>query len=126
MAAFRYQLRRFLAFSSNEAKLAGLAPQQYQALLAIKGHAGSEQITVGELAEQLLIRRHTATELVNRMASANLVERVQGAGDNRRVEILMTPKADDILASLATTHLQELRVNGPMIAELVRRVQRED
>ena len=37
LAAFRYALRRFVAFSETEAKAAGLTPRQHQALLAIKG-----------------------------------------------------------------------------------------
>ena len=42
LAAFRYTLRRFLSFSESAAADVGLAPQQYQALLAIKGYPGRE------------------------------------------------------------------------------------
>ncbi len=34
---FRYEIRRFLNFSENVARAAGIEPQQHQALLAIKG-----------------------------------------------------------------------------------------
>ncbi len=37
LAAFRYALRRFIHFSDEAAIAAGVTPQQYQALLAIKG-----------------------------------------------------------------------------------------
>ncbi len=36
LAAFRYELRRFLHFSEQVAKSVGLTPQQHQALLALK------------------------------------------------------------------------------------------
>ena len=68
LARFRYQLRLFLAFSEAAARRAGLTPQQHQALLAIKGFAGPAPASVGDLARFLLIRHHTAVELVNRMA----------------------------------------------------------
>ena len=42
LAAFRYALRQFLRFSEVAAQEAGLTPQQYQALLAIKGYPGRD------------------------------------------------------------------------------------
>ncbi|HEY1928426.1 MAG TPA: MarR family transcriptional regulator [Caulobacteraceae bacterium] len=119
LAEFRYQLRRFLAFSSREAEAAGLAPQQYQALLAIKGCAGERPISVGELAEQLLVRQHSAAELVNRMESAGLVRRAPAPGDGRRVTVLLTPKGEDALKGLAATHLRELTQNEGLVARLL-------
>ena len=49
LAAFRYALRKFLRFSESAAQAAGITPQQHQALLAIKGFPGRDQVTVGEL-----------------------------------------------------------------------------
>jgi DNA-binding MarR family transcriptional regulator len=119
LAEFRYQLRRFLAFSSREAEAAGLAPQQYQAMLAIKGRAEERPISVGELAEQLLVRQHSAAELVNRMEAAGLVRRAPSPGDGRRVTVLLTPKGEDALKSLAATHLRELTQNQGLVARLL-------
>jgi DNA-binding MarR family transcriptional regulator len=119
LAAFRYQLRRFLAFSSREAETAGLAPQQYQAMLAIKGHASEQSITIGELAEQLLVRQHSAAELVNRMEAAGLVRRAPAPGDGRRVAVLLTPHGEDALKSLAATHLRELTQNEGLVGRLL-------
>lgn len=119
LAAFRYQLRRFLAFSSREAEAVGLAPQQYQAMLAIKGHAGDQPITIGELAEQLLVRQHSAAELVNRMEAAGLVRRAPAAGDARRVAVLLAPHGQEALDNLAVTHLRELTQNEGLIGRLL-------
>ena len=119
LAAFRYQLRRFLAFSSREAETAGLAPQQYQAMLAIKGHAGERPITIGELAEQLLVRQHTAAELVNRMEASDLVRRAPAPGDARRVAVLLTAHGEEALKSLAATHLRELTQNEGLVGRLL-------
>lgn len=60
-------------FSVKAARHVGLATQQHQALLAINGHSGSEPISVGSLADQLIIAPHTAAELVARLETAGLV-----------------------------------------------------
>ncbi len=116
IAAFRYRLRQFLAFSEAAAAAAGLPPQQHQALLAIAGHAGPGAPTVGLLAEQLLVAPHTAAELVSRMADAALLIRTQSAQDRRRTELALTPKATGLLRQLTEAHLRELRQLQPVLA----------
>ena len=88
LARFRYQLRLFLAFSETAARKAGLTPQQHQALLAIKGFAGPAPASVGDIARFLLIRHHTAVELVNRMVKLGLLSRLVDSEDGRRVLVL--------------------------------------
>jgi DNA-binding MarR family transcriptional regulator len=126
LAGFRYQLRRFLAFSSREAEAAGLAPQQYQALLAIKGHHGPDAITMGQLADQLLVRQHSAAELVNRMQGAGLVCRAPAPGDARKVAVLLTVAGEAALARLAAVHLRELRQQGAAMARLLSSIDGRD
>src|ERR1700761_5506251 len=75
LAAFRYALRRFLHFSEEAAHAAGITPQQYQALLAIKGFPSREKVTVGELAERLQLRHHSAVGLVDRLVTEKLAHR---------------------------------------------------
>ena len=53
LASFRHTLRRFLSFSEEAARVVGLTPQQHQAMLAIKGFQGREELTIGDLAEAL-------------------------------------------------------------------------
>lgn len=115
LAAFRYRLRRFLAFSEAEAARAGLPSQQHQALLTLAGHGGSHPATVGLLAEQLLIAPHTAAELVARMVDAGLLTKARGAEDRRRTELSLTPRASAILHELTAAHLRELRDLGPAL-----------
>ena len=40
LAAFRYELRRFLRFSEKAARSCGLTPQQHQLLLGVAGYTG--------------------------------------------------------------------------------------
>ncbi|TIP36277.1 MAG: MarR family transcriptional regulator, partial [Mesorhizobium sp.] len=110
-----------LEFSQLQANEAGLTPRQHQALLAIKGYPGGGPVAVGDLAERLRIRHHSAVELVNRLSEAGLVARDQDKADHRRVLLQLTPLADDRLAELSAAHLDELARIEPMLKRLLSR-----
>jgi DNA-binding MarR family transcriptional regulator len=120
LARLRYALRRFLAFSSSAAQSKGLPPQQHQALLAIKGSPGGRPMTVGLLAEQLLIAPHSATELVGRLVDAGLVTRETDPADRRRLVLSLTREAEDLLAALSAAHLREIREIAPALVEVLK------
>ncbi len=118
LADFRNALRKFLDFSQAAARAAGLTPQQHQALLAIKGFAGGDEVTVGDLADRLLLRHHSVVELVDRLGRLGLVKRKTDPRDRRRVRVFLTAKAERILSGLSTAHLAEIRQLGPYLAAL--------
>ena len=124
LAAFRFELRRFLAFSEAAAAGAGVPPQQHQALLAIAGHVGENRPSIGQLAEHLMIAPHTAGELVHRMIDAGLVVKTVSARDRRRMELALTPKARTLLDRLTVAHLEELRTLEPALARALGRLSR--
>jgi len=119
LARFRYELRKFLAFSKAAAKKAGLTPQQHQALLAVRGFTGRDPISVGDLAEYLLIRPHTAVELVDRMARLELLARVVDDTDGRRVLVKLTKEGERRLQKLSQANLNELRAIGPTLTRML-------
>ncbi|MEN4918384.1 MarR family transcriptional regulator [Achromobacter spanius] len=126
LADFRYALRKFAAFSEGAAAELDLMPQQHQALLAIKGTrksaTGRRGLYVGEIAERLLIRPHTAAELVGRLARLDLVSREADPEDGRRVEVVLTPKAERLLENLSASHLEELQAMRPLLTRLLARM----
>lgn len=124
IAAFRRQLRVFLAFSEGAAAEAGLPPQQHQALLAIAGHEGGSPPTVGFLADALLVAPQTAAELVARMVAAGLLSKTQSADDRRRVELALTPHAEHLLSALTSAHLRELESLEPALLRALSRARR--
>ncbi len=67
LAEIRYQIRRFLHFSEEAAREAGLVPQQHQLLLALKGLPAGRKATISELAERLQLRHHSTVELIDRL-----------------------------------------------------------
>jgi DNA-binding MarR family transcriptional regulator len=122
LAAFRYALRRFLHFSEAAAHAAGITPQQHQALLAIKGFPGRDQVTVGELAERLQLRHHSAVGLIDRLAAEELVKRTPSATDRRRVLIQLTNRGEKTLEKISTQNRQQLVRIGPELTQLLDRL----
>ena len=123
LAEFRYTLRRFLHFSEAAAGELGLTAQQHQALLAIKGFPGREQVTVGELAERLQIRHHSAVGLADRLEAQNLVRRSSAAGDRRKVYLSLTQHGSALLERLAALHHEELLRLIPQLNSLITRLE---
>ena len=122
LSNFRYALRKFLAFSGDAARKVGLTPQQHQALLTIMGHAGEAPLTIGGLAERLLLKHHSTVELVDRLGELDLVQRVTAEDDRRKVTLRLTEKARKMLTSLSAAHLEELRRIRPVFATLLERL----
>jgi DNA-binding MarR family transcriptional regulator len=121
LAAFRRGLRGFLAFSEAQARTAGLTPQQHQALLAIRGRS-SRTLTVGELADDLILKPHSALELADRLVGAGLVNRNADPSDRRRVALTLTPRAEELLAALSAAHLAELERQRELLGKLMDRL----
>lgn len=124
LAAFRYELRKFLHFSEKAAMDHGLASQQYQAILAIEGFPGRNQVSIGELAERLKIASHSAVGLVDRLEAAGFVERETSEEDRRRVMVKLTKLGKAKLAKLASVHHTELQTTGPLLTGLLEQVTR--
>src|SRR5947209_3296649 len=88
LAELRYQIRRFLYFSEQAARDAGLEPQQHQLMLALKGLPKGARPRIAELAERMQIQHHSAVELTNRLAANGYIRRSrkgQDRSEERRV-----------------------------------------
>jgi len=100
-------LRRFLHWSEGSAKDAGLTPAQHQLLLAVRGHGSPP--TIGEVADHLLLRHHSAVELVDRAEQGGLLRRRPDPDDHRVVRLELTARGAKQLAAVAASHREELR-----------------
>jgi DNA-binding MarR family transcriptional regulator len=96
-----------------------MTTQWYQALLVIKTRGAERPLSVGELAEELMIKDHSAAELVSRLVEAKLVRRRVDPADRRRSLVLMTPLAHRALAKLAALHLVRLRGDRDALLNLL-------
>ena len=108
---FRTRLREFEQWSSAQAEARGLTTTQHQLLLAVRGSEEAEP-TIGDVAELLLVKHHTAGELVDRTQALGLVERVRDREDHRRVRLRLTPEGRAVLEELTELHAAEVRRLG--------------
>jgi DNA-binding MarR family transcriptional regulator len=118
LADLRYGLRRFMSWSAEQAKLAGLTPTQHQLLLAVRAWRDPRGPTVGDVADILLIRHHSAVGLVDRAQDAGLIARERDVDQQSVVRLRLTDLGTDKLASLSELHLRELAQLAPTMRAL--------
>src|SRR5919204_6256737 len=122
LADLRYQIRRFLRVREVAARAAGVEPQQYLALLQIKGLAGYEAATMSVLAERLQIRHHAVVQLVDRLVRGGMVERRRDGRDRREVVVRLRPRGEKVLKRLAGYSFAELTTEGPSLVASLNRL----
>ena len=108
LGEFRHAMRAFLAFSAEGSRAQGVTSQQHQALLAIRSHQGEEALAIGELADSLLIKNHSAIGLVSRLVERGLVTRMESGRDRRRVLVNLTPAGAEALEIISIRNLGQL------------------
>lgn len=119
LLAFRVRLRRFQRWSEDQAVAVGLTHVQHQLLVAIKGHPGSTPPAIGDLADYLLLRHHSAVELVDRAETAGFVRRVPDATDARVVRVELTRTGNRLVTQLTRAHLEELHNLAAALNDLI-------
>jgi DNA-binding MarR family transcriptional regulator len=115
LASFRYEIRKFLAFSEQAAREAGIEPQQHQLLLAVRGLPESTRPTIRAVAERLCVQHHTTVALVDKLEDRGLIQRERSKADRREVLLRLTPEGEEMLRSLSAAHRRQLRTVGPAL-----------
>ena len=118
LAAVRAAIRGFAHFTEKVVQAAGLTAQQHQVLVALRA-AEKGELSIGELAESLLLQPHSVSGLADRLQALGLVERIRQAEDRRVVTLRLTVKARQLMASLSRTHRDELRRIRPLLISLL-------
>jgi|SRR5690349_3323683 len=121
LAELRYLGRKFLRFSKDFLQAnAGLNPEQYEALLAIKAFP-SETLTILQLSERLQVKHHSAVNIVDRLVERKLVRRQAGEEDRRERHLELTEKGEQLIEQLARVHYDELSKRS---AEMIKALKR--
>jgi DNA-binding MarR family transcriptional regulator len=118
LLSLRTGLRRFLRWSEQQAQAAGLTPSQHQLLLAIRGHPDPSGPTIGDVADHLLLRHHSAVGLIDRAEAAGLVMRHPDANSQSIVRLRLTDHGAQQLEALSELHLEELAHLAPTMHTL--------
>src|ERR1700739_2127042 len=112
LGELRYRIRKFLQEGDMTAKQAGLEPQQYLLLLAIRGLPARQEATISALADRLSLRHHSTVELIDRMEAHGYVKRIRGREDRRRVLVSLQPRGEKLLEKVVEQRIIELRAHG--------------
>jgi DNA-binding MarR family transcriptional regulator len=119
LAELRYRLRLFLREGDAVAHAAGLKPQQYLLLLAIRGLPEGEEATVRTLAERLALKHHSVVELIDRLEAHGYVVRSRNREDRRRVLVSLLPRGERLLEQVARHRISELRSTGAALVNAI-------
>jgi len=119
LSQLRYLIRKFLQEGDETAREAGLEPQQYLLLLAIRGLEPGQEASIRALAERLSLRHHSTVELVDRLESHGLVKRTRGREDRRQVLVSLQPRGEKLLEKVVGQRIVELRSHGHALVEAI-------
>jgi DNA-binding MarR family transcriptional regulator len=112
LAELRYCIRKFVQEGDTVARGAGLEPQQYLLLLAIRGIPEGEAPTIRVLAERLALKHQSTVELIDRLEAHGYVRRTRSRDDRRRVSVSLLPRGEQLLEQVAQQRISELRSTG--------------
>src|SRR5712672_466010 len=119
LAELRYKIRRFLKEGDSAARVAGLEPQQYLMLLAIRGLAPDVQPKIQTFAERLALKHHSAVELVDRLEQRGFVRRTRSKEDRRQVLVSLLPRGEKLLETVVQQRISELRAGGRELVKAI-------
>lgn len=119
LAELRFRIRRFVQEGDATARAAGLEPQQYLLLLAVRGLPEGLEGSIRTLADRLSLQHHSAVELVDRMEERGYVKRMRSRTDRRQVIVSLEPFGEKLLAQVARKRIVELRANGRALVDAI-------
>jgi DNA-binding MarR family transcriptional regulator len=119
LAELRYLIRKFVGDGDASAREAGLEPQQYLLLLALRGLPEGEEATIRTLADRLALKHHSAVELIDRLEVHGYVRRSRSRDDRRRVLVTLLPRGEKLLEQVARDRISELRASGAALVNAI-------
>ncbi len=119
LLTFRSELRHFLRWSEQAAHDAGLTPSLHQLLLVIRGYPAIPGPTIGQAAQELHVRHHSAVELAQRAETAGLIRRERDERDHRRVHLRLSSLGREQLEALTREHLNRIQALAQALERVV-------
>ncbi|GAC1624131.1 MAG: hypothetical protein NVS9B13_18390 [Candidatus Acidiferrum sp.] len=119
LAELRFRIRQFLREGDAAARKAGLEPQQYLMLLAIRGLPPGKEAAIRVLAERVALKHHSAVELIDRLELQGLARRNRSRDDRRRVLVTLLPRGEKLLEDVVAQRISELRATGETLVETI-------
>jgi len=117
LAALRYRIRLFLSEGDAAARRAGLEPQQYLLLLAVRGLPEGAKATIQVLAQRLMLKHNSTVELIDRLEMHGYLRRSQSRQDRRCILVKLLPRGKQLVERVARERLTELRGGGDALSD---------
>src|SRR5579863_829149 len=119
MAELRHRVPLFLREGDPAARSPALQPQQYLLLLAIRALPADSAAKIQALADSLLIKHHSAVELVDRLEKRGFVRRTRSRDDRRQVLVSLLPKGQRVLERVVQQRINEVRAGGSQLVRAI-------
>jgi DNA-binding MarR family transcriptional regulator len=126
LAELRHRIRLFVRDGDAKARTAGLEPQQYLILLAIRGLPENVEATIRAIADRLALKHHSVVELVDRLEQHGLVRRTRSRDDRRRVFVSLLPRGERLLEEVVRHRISELRSSGAALVAAIEALLEKD
>ena len=84
-----------------------------------------KSLSMKQLAELLILKHHSAVQLVDRLSEAGLVERLASERDGRVALIVLTARGESKLEKLAELHLAEIVKQEPQLTSSLRLLRKD-
>src|SRR5258706_7877109 len=115
----RSLIRKLVGEGDAAARAAGLEPQQYLLLLALRGLPEGEEATIRALADRLALKHHSAVELIDRLETHGYVRRSRNREDRRQVLVVLLPRGEKLLEQESRDRIGELRASGAALVNAI-------
>lgn len=109
LAEISYHVVCLRSLSYRTAREQGLAPREYELLLAIKALPPPVRRGIPQLSEWLHIQQHGVVELATRLQRRGLLRRYHDQQDGRHARLVLTPQGARVLRAMVERENARLR-----------------
>jgi DNA-binding MarR family transcriptional regulator len=122
LAELSYHMVCLRSLGYRTARDQGLAPREYELLLAVKALPPETRRGISELADWLHMQHHGVVELATRLERRGLLRRYHDQRDARQARLALTPQGARLLRQLVERESAPLRAYGGKAASSLRRI----
>jgi DNA-binding MarR family transcriptional regulator len=122
LAELNYHIVCLRSLGYRTAREHGLAPREYELLLAIKVLPPGSGRGISQLADWLHMQQHGVVELATRLQRRGLLRRYHDQRDRRHARLALTPRGARVLRDLVGKENARLRSYGREAVSSLKRI----
>ncbi len=122
LAELSYHVVCLRSLGCRTAREEGLAPREYELLLAVKALPPDTHRGISELAEWLHMQQHGVVELATRLQRRGLLRRYHDQKDGRHARLALTARGTRVLRELVGRENARLRSSAGQAVSSLQRI----